>query len=70
MKKLKKNQLENLEHLIYLMRRANLLESEKTAIDYLDWFTDYECAHYGLCLDQIKEFVLGHMIRERKESKQ
>ena len=58
MEKLKKHQLEN------LMSRANLLESEKTAIDYLDWFTDYECAHYGLCLDQIKEFVLRHMTRQ------
>ena len=38
MTKLKKNQLENFEHLIYLMHRSGLLESEKTTIDYLDWF--------------------------------
>lgn len=64
MKKLKKNQRENLEYLIYQMNRDGLLKSEKTAIDCLDCFTDRDCAYYGVCLDQIKEFVLSHMIRE------
>lgn len=64
MKKLKKNQRENLEHLIYRMNRAGLLKSERTAIDCPDCFTDCDCAYYGSSLDQIKEFVLGHMTRE------
>ncbi len=60
-------QRDKLDHLVDLMRLAGLLESEKTASDFLNKFTDFDCDHYETCIGSIRDYVLRR-IKQKKES--